>query len=202
MTMIISGDFGVRHARFDAKCALEMHVCISETQPCMLSQEFTILLFQFCAIPLFTILLFTTLLYKLLYHDPSRLHLGNPPVPVEPGFYNFTISVRYCTIPLFTVLLFTTLRFTFILFYHGPSRLHLGNPPVPVEPGFTVFLFQYGIVLKHYLLFSYLLLYYLPFITTTASRSHLGNPTLHVQPGSCDFATSLFQYCTIPLFIV
>ena len=40
--------------------------CISETKRCMLSQDFTILLFQNCTIPLFTILLFI-LCYLLVY---------------------------------------------------------------------------------------------------------------------------------------
>ena len=66
----------------------------------------------------------------------GRLHLGNRPAPVHPGFYYFTIL---------------------LLFYHDPRRLHLGNRPAPVHPGFYYFamlLFYYfSTVLFYYVLF-------------------------------------------------
>ena len=92
-------------------------VCISETDLRRFTQDFTILLVQYCTILLCNILLLT-IPYLLFYHDPSRLHLGNRPAPVHPGFYDFTIL---------------------LLFYHDPSRLHLGNRPAPVQEGFYYF---------------------------------------------------------------
>ena len=111
----------------------------------------------------------------------GRLHLGNRPAPVHPGFYYFTI--QYCTILLCTILLLTIPLFTilprphpfasrkptcagsprillfyyFLLFYHNPSRLHLGNRPAPVHPGF----YYFAILLFYY--FSTVLFYYVLF---------------------------------------
>ena len=75
-------------------------VCISETD----LRRFTrILLFYYFTISV------------LFYHDPSRLHLGNRPAPVHPGFYCFTILLfQYCTILLCTILLLTILLFTIL----------------------------------------------------------------------------------------
>ena len=50
------------------------------------------------------------------------LHLGNPPVPVEPGFHYLQ---QYCTVPSPTIY-----HFTILLFYHDPLRLHVGQRPV------------------------------------------------------------------------
>ena len=98
-------------------------VCVSETHLCRLSQEFTIVLFYYFSTVLFHYLLFHYLLlyyffFTILYYSttsPSRLRLGNPPVPVEPATYYFTISVLYystiyyCTFCYFTIYFYTSL---------------------------------------------------------------------------------------------
>ena len=75
----------------------------------------------------------------------GRLHLGNRPAPVHPGFYYFTILLfQYCTILLCTILLLTIPLFAILprpqpfasrkptcagsprillFYYHDPSRL-------------------------------------------------------------------------------
>ena len=90
-------------------------VCISETQPDMSSQDVTMFLFQYCAVPLFTSVLFTTLLFTfiLFYHDPSRLHLGNQALHVQPGFYYSTMLLFYyfSTVLFHDLLCYVTIYF-------------------------------------------------------------------------------------------
>ena len=56
------------------------------------------------------------------------MHLENPPVPVRPRFYYFTILLFY----YFTILLFY--YFIILLILREIGSLHLENPPVPVGP--------------------------------------------------------------------
>ena len=109
MTLESMGDCGGRHARFwfprckaRARDAWHKAVCISETDLRRFTQDFTILL--------------------LFYHDPSRLHLGNRPAPVHPGFYYFTIL---------------------LLFYHDPSRCISETDLRRFTQDFTILLFCY-----------------------------------------------------------
>ena len=85
-----------------ARDAWHKAVCISETDLRRFTQDFTILL--------------------LFYHDPSRLHLGNRPAPVHPGFYYFTIL---------------------LLFYHDPSRCISETDLRRFTQDFTILLFCY-----------------------------------------------------------
>ena len=107
------------------------------------------------------------LLYLLFYHDPSRLHLGNRPAPVHPGFYYFTISVLYsCTMYYFPVNYSTICYST-------------TTPAVCIsETDLRRFTQHFTILLPRPQPFSYftILLYHDP------SRLHLANPPLQVVP--------------------
>ena len=91
----------------------------------MLSQDFIDSMFYCFSTVLFHYLLFTTLPFAviLFYHDPSRLHLGNPTLHAEQGFYYFTLyyvafSVLYHS-TTFHYLLFYFLRPYYVLLYYS-----------------------------------------------------------------------------------
>ena len=134
-----------------------MHVCISETQPCMLSKDLTILLFYSFSTVLFHYLLCYYLLlyfFLLFYHDPSRLHLGNPTLHVEPGFY---ILLFY----YFRTVLLHDLRFYYLLLYYF-TILPRPQPLASRKPNLAC---RARIILFCYSTVYYLLLYYFPILS-------------------------------------
>ena len=155
-------------------------VCISETDLRRFTQDFTILLFQYCTILLCTILLLTIPLFTILPRPQpfaSRKPTcagASPRTLLFYYFHYFTISVLYYSTMYYFTVNYSTIyystttpavcisetdlrRFTqdftiLLLFYHGPSRLHLGNRPAPVHPGFYYFTSSV-LVLFYYVLF-------------------------------------------------
>ena len=94
-------------------------VCISETEPCMLSQDFTIFLFQnFRTVLLHYLLFYYLRLYYFYYSTTTPAVCFSQ---IDLCRLSFEISVLYYS---------TIHYFTILLFYHDPSRLHLGNRAV------------------------------------------------------------------------
>ena len=152
-------------------------VCISETDLRRFTQNFTILLVQYCTILLCTNVLLTIPLFTILSR-PQPFASRKPTCAGSPRillFYYFTIL---------------------LLFYHDPSRLHLGNRPAPVHPEFyysTILLFYYFTILLFYY-FTILLFYY---YSTTTPAVCISETDL--RQFTQDFTILLVRYCTILL---
>ena len=112
----------------------------------------------------------------------GRLHLGNRPAPVHPGFYFFTISVLYYSIMYYSTGNYSTIYystttpsvcisetdlrrftqdFTILLFYYSstttPAVCISETDAAPVHPGFYYFVIllfcDFSTVLFYYVLF-------------------------------------------------
>ena len=126
-------------------------VCISETDLRRSTQDFTILLFYF-------------------YHEPSRLHLGNRPAPVHPGFYyffHFSISVRY-----YSTMYYFTVNYSTIYYSTTTPAFCISEADLlRFTQDFTILLLQYcTILLCTILLLTFPLFTILPRPQPFASR--------------------------------
>ena len=144
---------------------------------------FTISVLYYSTTYYFTVNYSTILLF---YHDPGRLHLGNRPAPVHPGFYYLTILLfQYCTILLCTILLLTIPLFAIL---PRPQPFASRKPTCAGSP--RILLFYY--------------------YSTTTPAVCISETDL--RRFTQDFTILLFQYCpillctilllTIPLFTI
>ena len=88
-------------------------------------------------------------IYLLFYHDPSRLHLGNRPAPVHPGFYYFTIlEFYYFSTILFYYVLLQTVNYSTIYYSTTTPAVCISETDLRrFTQDFTILLFQYCTIL-------------------------------------------------------